>query len=232
MEMKKKEGNSVRPTLCRRHPQLELTHFCAEADCKGALFCTECARQKHRNHQTIPLKEICETKLSYLKVMKDAIEQNREKVQSARKKLKDNKAEMHYLFRRRLDEFHAQLDQVAKKNVDHLDKLISEAHGVLTAKENDIRKAEDLLKGLETEFSDKISNTVRANADKHLDWNFKKLYDMLDSWSLRYSLLRFMDLELLANSDKDWVSKMPEQTVRGAPVNLLMPVVPPVPPAI
>ena len=222
----------MRPTFCQRHPHLELTHVCPQADCKGAVFCTECARQQHRNHQTIPLKNVCESKLNHLKVMKDAIEQNREQVQSARKKLEDNKSEMHDILNSRVKDLHAQLDQVAKKNADHIDKMTSEAQDVLTVKENDIQKAEDLLKVLETEFSDKIQNIVRSNADNHLETNFDILSNMLTKWSLGYSCLKVTDFELFTNSNKEWVVKMPEKTVKGASATLSVPVVPVVKPKV
>ena len=217
IEMKKNEGNSVRPTLCQRHPHLELTHVCPEVDCKSAVLCIYCVRQNHRNHQTIPLKSICESKLSHIKVMEDAIEQNREQVQSARKKLEENKSEMHDLVRRRLDEFHAQLDEEAGRNVRHIERTVSQAHDDLTLLEEDIQTAENELRELKDRLSDTIPNIV--NGDKYLDEDLNCLYEKLNKWTLRYSLLKFVDLDI-KNMKKNWVVTMPEQSVKGVSVAL------------
>ena len=226
MEMNKTEGKSVRPTLCQSHPGLELAHFCPEINCKGAVICTECADQNHRNHQIIPMKSLCEAKKSHMKLMKEAIEQNRKQVQSARKKLEENKSEMHNLLKRRLNEFQKQLDEKAKTNANYTDKMIGEAHNTLTVKESDIKRAEADLKVLETGFNNTISNIIRADADKHLDKKLKSVYKTLKKWSLKYSLLKFMDSDPLTRIKKDWVVKMPEDTVKGVSVSLSGPMVP------
>ena len=72
IEISRKKERSVRTSMCRRHPRLELTHFCRENDCNRAVLCTQCAAQSHRNHLVHPIKNVCEVKLSQLHLMKQA----------------------------------------------------------------------------------------------------------------------------------------------------------------
>ena len=62
MEMNEKKGSAVKTTTCKRHPRLELTHFCCQTDCFGAALCIRCAELWHQNHLIHPIKRICEEK--------------------------------------------------------------------------------------------------------------------------------------------------------------------------
>ena len=102
-------------------------------------------------------------------MMAEAIELNHQLVESARKKLEENKSVMHNLLNNRVKDLHAQLDEEAKRNSNYIDKMISEAHDLLNVKDghNLISKCEQ--KKLQIEFSDTIPNIVKANGDKNLD---------------------------------------------------------------
>ena len=230
--MKKTEGKSVRPTLCESHPDLELELFCSEVDCKGDVFCIQCARQKHRDHEIIPMKSICEAKLGHLKLMKEAIKLNRKKVQSARRKLEDNRIEMRNELARWMDVLYHQLDQLFKRNKDIIEIMISEAHEDLTTWEDDLRRAEDQLEVLKTELSDIIPNIVQTNADKHLDEDLGNLCKTLNNWSIEYNLGKMVGLDPFKNIDKNWVVPLPPKSVKGVSVALCESVLLPVKPEV
>ena len=154
------------PPCAKQHPSLELTHYCE--DCHQA-SCIQCVAQNHQNHQIQPMKSICETKLSALKLMAEAIELNHQLVQSARKKLEENKSEMHDILNSRVKDLHAQLDKEAKRNSNYIDKMISAAHDRLYVMEIDNQASKLLKKILEAGFNDTILNIVKTFADKHLD---------------------------------------------------------------
>ena len=211
---------------CQQHPALELTHYCEDVDCNKAL-CIQCVTQDHQNHQIRPMKSICEAKLSHLRMMQEAIELNHQIVKSTKKKLEENKSEMHARLRKGVNELISWINQEGLKNAYHIDKMISEAHDVITERQNDIQKAEEQLRVLQTKFSDTIPNIVRANTDKHLDADFSGLYEMLNNWKLKYSLLKVVDLQQFTkNISQDWVVKIPEQSVKGVSVTLPEPVAP------
>ena len=217
----------VKPTMCKQRPSLELTHYCE--DCHQA-SCIQCMAQNHQNHQIQPMESICETKLSALKLMAEAIELNHQLVQSARKKLEENKSEMHDILNSRVKDLHAQLDKEAKRNSNYIDKMISAAHDRLYVMEIDNQASKLLKKILEAGFNDTILNIVKTFADKHLDSDLRILYEDLNNWSLKYSLLKAVDLEPFKIMKKNWFVKMPEQSVKGAPVALIEPIVPVVEP--
>ena len=226
MEVNKTEEVHVKPTMCKQHPSLELTHYCE--DCHQ-VSCTQCITQKHQNHQIQPMKSLCEAKLGHLKLMAEAIELNHQLVQSAREKLEENKSQIHDILNSRVKDLHAQLDEEAKRNWNYIDKMISEAHDLLNVKEIDNQGSKVQQKLLEVRFNDTIPNIVEANADKHLDTDLSSLYEDLNNWGLKYSLLKVVDLDPFKNV-KNWVIKMPEQSVNGVPVTLFKPVVPSVAP--
>ena len=215
--------------MCKQHPSLELTHYCEDLKCNEAL-CVQCVTENHQYHQVQPMKSICETKLSHLKVMGEALELNHQLVQSARKKLEENKSEMHELLRQHVKDWHAELDKAAKRNSNYIDKMVSEAHDLLNVKEIGIRESKVEQKLLEVGFSDTIPNIVKANADKHLDANLSSLYDTINNWNLRCSLLVPVYLNQFKNIGKKWVLMAPLRSVKGAPVALFEPVVPSVKP--
>ena len=227
MEVNKTEEVHVKPTMCKQHPSLELTHYCE--DCSQA-SCIQCITQNHQNHKIKPMKSICEEKLSHLKVRGEALELNHQLVEAARKELEENRLTMHDLLNRRVKDWRAQLGQEAKRNRIRIDKMISEAQDFLTVKENDIQAVKDQQKELVVGLSDTIPNIVEANADKRLDANLSSLHETLNKWSLKYSLLKAVDLDPFKYIKKSWVVKMPEQSVKGVPVALFEPVLPAVKP--
>ena len=118
-------------------------------------------------------------KLCQLSFMKQAIQRNYELVQSARKKLDDNTAEMLNQVKILMKGYRTKLDQLEKNIEEDIDCKAYEEHTVLKLCEGHLQKAEDQLKSLEVEFSDTVPNIVQLNADRHLDNNFNSLHEVL-----------------------------------------------------
>ena len=232
MEMNEKKGSAVKTTTCKRHPRLELTHFCLESKCNRAVLCSQCVQEKHRNHQIKCAKSVRVAKLSHLNVMKQAIKENKELIQSARRKLSNNQCEMLNEVKAGMARFRAKLDELEKKITDEVNFKAYEEQVALTMYEDDLDEAEVQLESLEATFSDTIPNIVRANADKQLDKDFDRLHKTLSNWSLKYTLLQTdvtsVRLAFSRNPCTDWVVKLPGQAVQGVPIVFARPEVPPV----
>ena len=226
IEINNNVERSVRRTMCKRHPKMELTHFCGEIDCNRTVLCSQCVAQSHRNHLVHPVKSICEEKLGQLRMMKQAAQQNRELLTCAQRSFEKNTFETFYEIKARIKEFHAQLDQLEKKIADDAgDKAFIQCMSISRCGD-ELKDIESLLERLEAEFSDTVPNIVKANADKHLDRDFQRLQESLSTWNLSYSLLQVDDIlqtavEFTLPMNNSFVKIMPRQDVKGASVDFL-----------
>ena len=228
----KTEKFRVKTTRCQQHPMSELTHSCQEIVCKQAVLCTHCISQNHQNHQVLPIKGISEAKLSHLKVMEEAIKQNYQLVQSTRQAVENNRCEMLEKVHTQVNGYYATLRQLETQIITDINNKASSRQGGLALRENNLHQAVKQIKALKTKFSDTVPNIVKANADKRLDKDFLRLHEVLDKWSLKYSLLQVgkdvLHFNQFAHRNIDMVIELPEQAVKGVPVGLFEPLVPPV----
>ena len=232
MELNKTEEVHVKTTMCQQHPMSELTHNCQEIVCKQAVLCTHCISQNHQNHHVLPMKGISEAKLSHLKVMEEAIKQNYKLVQSTRKKVEENRCEMLRKVHTQVNGYYVTLRQLETQIITDINNKASSRQGGLALRENNLHQAAKQIKALKTKFSDTVPNIVQANADKRLDRDFQRLHEVLDKWSLKYSLLQVrkdvLHFNQFVHRNIDIVIELPEQAVKGVSVGLFEPLVPPV----
>ena len=113
----------------------------------------------HENHPVLPIKGICEGKPRHLRLTKQAIGQNRKLVQSARKKLEDDRSEMVVTMK-------TGIRGLEKKIIN---QIATSRQRARTVSEDDLQQAEGQPKKLKTRF------IVRADSDEELDIRFNKL---------------------------------------------------------
>ena len=226
MEFNRNKERSVRTTRCKRHPKMEVTHFCRETDCNRAVLCTRCAAQSHRNHLVHPIKSICKEKLGQLRKLKLSAQENRNLIGLALGKLDENHSENFDKVKTQIKEFHAKLDQLEKKiTADLLDKNYVEFNRLMQH-DGEMKVIQSQLEILETELSDTVPNIVQANADKHLDRDFERLQETLNNWNLSYSLFQVDNILQTAFSfilpeNNSFVKTISRQGVKGVSVGLL-----------
>ena len=226
MEMNKKEEFQVKVTMCPRHPMSELTHYCQETVCKQAVLCTHCIMENHQNHQVLPIKGFCEARLCHLKVMKQAIGQNHQLLQTTRNKVEENRCDTVNEVKRQMEKYHATLYQLEKKILAGVNSKAMSSQCKLTIGEDNLHEAENQLKALEGELTGTIPNIVQANVDKHLDRNFNRLRETLSNWSLKYRLLQtgtdVLNLSQFVDErmNNDAVMELPEQGLKGSPIHV------------
>ena len=231
MEINRNKEHSVRTTMCKRHPKMELTHVCAEADCNRAVVCTQCAAESHVHHLAYPIKSFCEYKLSELKLMKKATQQNRVLMACAH-----SSSEVVNMAKKQIKKFHARLNQLEKEITGYvLDNRAEVEHDRITERDGQLQEIESQLERLEAQLSDTVPNIVRKNVyNEHLIEEFHRLQETLNNWSLSYSLVEFQaDAFQLAHDftlpmNNDFIKTLPRQDVKGASVGLLGRTVPPV----
>ena len=227
MEINNNVERSVRPTMCKRHPRMELTHFCEKRDCNRAVLCTQCAAQSHRNHLVHPIKSICEEKLSQLKLMKKATQQNRELTADANRKLDQNTYEMLDIVKTHIKEFHTKLDQLEEEIAYDVKYKASREYTWIIRHDGQLEEIQSRLERLEAQFSDTISNIVKTNVEKHLDEEFQDLQEAISNWTFCYGLpkLRIDTLQTAVEFslpiNDSFVERIPRQDVKGASVSLL-----------
>ena len=165
-------------------------------------------------------------------MMEEAIKQNYKLVQSTRKKVEENRCEMLEKVHAQVNGYYATLRQLETQIITDINNKASSRQGGLALRENNLHQAAKQIKALKTKFSDTVPNIVKANADKRLDRDFLRLHEVLDKWSLKYSLLQVgkdvLHFNQFVHRNIDMVIELPEQAVKGVPVGLFEPLVPPV----
>ena len=223
----------MKTRMCQWHPMSELTHYCEETICEQAVLCADCLMRSHQYHRVVPIKGICEARLRHLKVLKQAIGQNHQLLQSARKKVENNRCDILNKVKTQMTEYYVALNQLEKKIISDTNSKALSVQRKLSSREGILKEAESQLKALETELADTVPNIVQANVSKHMDRDSNRLHDTLKNWDLKYRLLHICGDVLNLNKfayihmNIDTIIEMPEVAVKGAPVGLFRSLVSP-----
>ena len=221
METARKKEQSASVAMCQRHPTMEVSYFCKERTCQD-LLCSQCVVHNHRFHDIQPVKSTYKERVRLLKMMERATQHNRELVQYARSELDQNTDEILEEVKRQIKKCHAKLDLLERRITNDVNHRAYEEHLWINEREkNTLQEADSLVERI----SDTIPNMALSSWDKLLGRDFYRLHDILDNWSLEYSLLKVdtskitaVDNALSTDMDEFFVKILPEKVLTGVPV--------------
>ena len=215
-------------TLCRQHPEVEADLLCLEKDCNGQVLCRECVKESHRDHHIFPAKEVCETKLARVRMLRQVLKQNDETLVMLKKRLEKNKKEMKNEVSRRVSEYYTILEHLAGQVEGDIDRHTYDQELRLLEQEGRLREAQRLLESLEIRLNESIPNIIQANADKRFDSDLDKLHRFLEGWQFKSAM---PVIEADKGESKLFISrdttfhevKLREEAVKGSTVGSVQP---------
>ena len=170
VEMSRQKESCMKTVVCGSHPNLEVTVYCQKDRCNQAVLCVQCAEESHQSHPIHPIKEICETRLDDMKVIRKAILQNNEILETAKVKVNDSKVKVKDEVKVRMKELHAVLDRMEKELQDAIDIKTQEQQTLILDKEKTLKDVEEQVKTLETLLGNQYHSLHCSNQCRKTGW--------------------------------------------------------------